>query len=657
MGAHASATGRWHAGFDRFYGFLGGETNQWYPDLGRGQPLRRAALPARGGLPPLQGPGRQGASRFIRDVKQIAPRQAVVHVVLPGRQPRPAPRAAGVHRQVQGQVRRRLRGLPRVGAAADDRAGHPARGHRADADQPDARGHVHRRSTTCGRGTRSPTTRSALFARMAEVYAGFSRVHRPPGRPDRRLPRGVRAARQHADLLLRRQRRLGRGQPERLGQREQVLQRLARRRSRRTWRMLDELGRPDTYNHYPTGWAMAFSTPFRMFKRYTYQGGVCDPLVIHWPKGIKAQGRGARPVPPRDRHRPDDPRVLRHRVPRHRERLRADAAARASRCATRSTPPTRRRPSGRQYYEMLGTRGIWENGWKAVAVHGPSIGHRPLRRGPLAALPHRRGPLRGARPRRAAARQAQGAGRRSGSPRPRSTTCSRSTTAPCRDPRRARVRRPRCPTERRLRLLPGHGRGARVARRQHARALVQDPRRGRDRRRRRGGRDLRPRLALRRPRAVHQGPQALVRLQLPRHPARAAARRPSRSSPARTCSAWSSPRRRAASTASRTARPSSTSTTKSSPSGADAHAAGALHALRRGPVRSAATPATPSASEYTAPVPVQGRHDPQVEVNVGDDAYIDLERESPRRWRATSFRIERRGDRKPMIAPPPSRPS
>jgi arylsulfatase A-like enzyme len=41
--------------------------------------------------------------------------------------------------------------------------------------------------------------------------------------------------------------------------------------------MIDRLGTPETYNHYPTGWAVAFSTPFRMFKRYSYQGGVCDP--------------------------------------------------------------------------------------------------------------------------------------------------------------------------------------------------------------------------------------------------------------------------------------------------------------------------------------------------------------------------------------------
>ena len=129
-------------GYDRFYGFIGGETNNWYPVAGRGQQVHRPALPARGRLPPVQGPGRPGAAD---DPRQQADRagQAVVPVVLPGRQPRPAPRARGVHRQVQGRLRRRLRGLPRVGAAADDRARHPARGHRPHPDQPDARRHLH----------------------------------------------------------------------------------------------------------------------------------------------------------------------------------------------------------------------------------------------------------------------------------------------------------------------------------------------------------------------------------------------------------------------------------------------------------------------------------------------------------------------------------
>ena len=56
---------------------------------------------------------------------------------------------------------------------------------------------------------------------------------------------------------------------------------------------LDRLGGPDTYEHYPTGWAAAMSTPFKMFKRYSeYAGGTCDPLVMSWPKRIKVKDGG-----------------------------------------------------------------------------------------------------------------------------------------------------------------------------------------------------------------------------------------------------------------------------------------------------------------------------------------------------------------------------
>ncbi len=49
-------------GFDRFYGFLGGETNQWYPDLVEDNQFIDQPYTPGGGLPPLQGPGRPGAS-------------------------------------------------------------------------------------------------------------------------------------------------------------------------------------------------------------------------------------------------------------------------------------------------------------------------------------------------------------------------------------------------------------------------------------------------------------------------------------------------------------------------------------------------------------------------------------------------------------------
>ena len=46
-----------------------------------------------------------------------------------------------------------------------------------------------------------------------------------------------------------------------------------------------------TYNHYPTGWAWAFNTPFKMWKRYSsYQGGTADPMIVSWPKQIAEAG-------------------------------------------------------------------------------------------------------------------------------------------------------------------------------------------------------------------------------------------------------------------------------------------------------------------------------------------------------------------------------
>jgi arylsulfatase A-like enzyme len=136
--------------------------------------------------------------------------------------------------------------------------------------------------------------------------------------------------------------------------------------------MLDKLGSPDTYNHYPTGWAVAFSTPYRMFKRYaSYAGGTCDPLVIHWPKGIKARGE--------TRHQYHHcthivPTILEccgitmpEYVDGHKQSPLAGVSMRYS--FDNANAPT---TTETQYYEMVGTRGIWHKGWKASTVHAPA---------------------------------------------------------------------------------------------------------------------------------------------------------------------------------------------------------------------------------------------------------------------------------------------
>lgn len=53
---------------------------------------------------------------------------------------------------------------------------------------------------------------------------------------------------------------------------------------------INDIGSPKYFNHYPWGWTHAGNTPFRRWKRETYRGGVSDPFIVAWPAGIKAKG-------------------------------------------------------------------------------------------------------------------------------------------------------------------------------------------------------------------------------------------------------------------------------------------------------------------------------------------------------------------------------
>ena len=55
-------------------------------------------------------------------------------------------------------------------------------------------------------------------------------------------------------------------------------------------KLIDEIGGPKHFNHYPWGWTWAGNTPFRRWKRETYRGGATDPFIVSWPQGIKARG-------------------------------------------------------------------------------------------------------------------------------------------------------------------------------------------------------------------------------------------------------------------------------------------------------------------------------------------------------------------------------
>ena len=173
---------------------------------------------------------------------------------------------------------------------------------------------------------------------------------------------------------------------------------------------MDVLGSPDTYNHYPTGWATAFSTPYRMFKRYTYQGGVCDPLVVHWPRGIEARGE----VRHQYHHCTDIVPTIYEAcgvtmpdVVDGAEQTPLSGVSMVYSFDDAETPDHEEDPVLRDVRQPRHlARGL--EGRDRARAHQR---HEQLRPGHLAALPHRRRPRRGARPRRRAPREAAGARR------------------------------------------------------------------------------------------------------------------------------------------------------------------------------------------------------------------------------------------------------
>jgi arylsulfatase len=137
-------------------------------------------------------------------------------------------------------------------------------------------------------------------------------------------------------------------------------------------KLIDVLGSPDTYEHYPTGWAMANSAPFRMFKRYSnFAGGTVDPLIISWPKGIKARGE----IRHQYHHSVDIvPTILELaglEMPDVYEGVKQYPLSGKSMVYTFDAKPDD--PTNRhvQYYTLFGTRGLWKDGWMASSLHSP----------------------------------------------------------------------------------------------------------------------------------------------------------------------------------------------------------------------------------------------------------------------------------------------
>ncbi len=135
------------------------------------------------------------------------------------------------------------------------------------------------------------------------------------------------------------------------------------------YRHLEDLGGFRSSGHYPWGWALAGNTPFQRWKRYTYEGGVRDPFIVSWPKGLGAQAG-----------------TLRHQyvhatdlLPTLLDLLGLEMPDSVGGVPQMSLDGVSQRDvlddpgfedlHTTQYFECWGSRAIYRDGWKAVTDH------------------------------------------------------------------------------------------------------------------------------------------------------------------------------------------------------------------------------------------------------------------------------------------------
>ena len=135
-------------------------------------------------------------------------------------------------------------------------------------------------------------------------------------------------------------------------------------------RRLDEIGGPTSYNNYPVGWAWAMDTPFRWGKQVaSHFGGIRNPLVIVWPDrikdagGIRSQFHHVIDVAPTILHAAGIPEPAEVNGVRQKPMEGVSMVYSFDKADAEGTRKT-------QYFELVGNRAIYKDGWMASVRHG-----------------------------------------------------------------------------------------------------------------------------------------------------------------------------------------------------------------------------------------------------------------------------------------------
>ncbi len=339
-------------GFERFYGFLGGKTNQWAPTLVHDNHYIEPPARPQDGYH-LNADLADTAMRFISDLRAVDPDKPFFMYYCLGAGHAPHHVEPAWSDKYRGQFDQGWETWRETVYARQVEAGIIPPGTELSERLPwvkawDALSADERR----------------LFARQMEVYAGFLE------QTDHHIGRVLDALERRGELdntivVLASDNGASAEGGENGSFNECQFPNRYESSIAENLRHLDDWGTVRSYPNYAWGWAWAGNTPLRRWKRYLHQGGMSDPCIVSWPKGIAARGeiRGqyihAIDIMPTllDALGITPPATLGGVAQTPLEGVSfahtfADAAV-----------ATRKRV---QYYEMIGSRAIWADGWKAV---------------------------------------------------------------------------------------------------------------------------------------------------------------------------------------------------------------------------------------------------------------------------------------------------
>lgn len=376
----AAYKGRWPLGrgFERFYGYLGGESSSWYPDLiYDNHPVDPPGRPENGYH--LSKDLADRAIEFIRDAKVIDPGKPFFLYL--------APQAGHAPHHVPSEWADRYRGRFDAGYEAirpeilrrQIELGILPEGTELSSINP------HGEPTVTGPdGQPWPALDTVrpwaelsdderrLFSRMAEIFAGYIAY------TDHHLGRVIDHLESTGQLentlivVISDNGASGEGGPNGSFNEWRFFNGIPDT-TEETLPHMAELGGPKSYNHYNTGWAWAFDTPFPYWKRWAgFEGGVADMCLVAWPARLPRQ------VTPRQQYVhavdivPTVYELLGIEPPEILKGYPQNALDGSSFAASLSDPDAAGRTT--QFYAMLGQRSLYQDGWLVSSVHPPLAG-------------------------------------------------------------------------------------------------------------------------------------------------------------------------------------------------------------------------------------------------------------------------------------------